>query len=75
MLCSGNIDLWYLDNKYYGNCQLTNKSDVYSYGVVLLEFLTSQKAIDSSRNHDDVNLVIHASLYAINGAIMQVVDQ
>jgi serine/threonine protein kinase len=64
-----------LDPEYYRNYQLTDKSDVYSYGVVLLELLTSQKAIDFSRDQDDVNLVIHVSQYANNGAIMQVVDQ
>jgi serine/threonine protein kinase len=67
--------LGYLDPEYYRNYQLTDKSDVYSYGVVLLELLTSQKAIDFSRDQDDVNLVIHVSQYASNGAIMQVVDQ
>nr|WIL59922.1 nodulation protein [Melilotus officinalis] len=67
--------LGYLDPEYYRNYQLTDKSDVYSYGVVLLELLTSQKAIDFSRDEDDVNLVIHVSQYASNGAIMQVVDQ
>ncbi|KAI5425680.1 wall-associated receptor kinase-like 20 [Lathyrus oleraceus] len=67
--------LGYLDPEYYRNYQLTDKSDVYSYGVVLLELLTSKKAIDFSRDQDDVNLVIHVSQYASNGAIMQVVDQ
>ncbi|XP_061352425.1 wall-associated receptor kinase-like 20 [Gastrolobium bilobum] len=67
--------LGYLDPEYYRNYQLTDKSDVYSYGVVLLELLTSQKAIDFSREQDDVNLAIHVSQHAINGTIMEVVDQ
>ncbi|KAJ9184385.1 hypothetical protein P3X46_004116 [Hevea brasiliensis] len=53
--------LGYVDPEYYRNYQLTDKSDVYSYGVVLLELLTSQKAIDFSRDQDDVNLVIYVS--------------
>ncbi|KAA8516634.1 hypothetical protein F0562_016860 [Nyssa sinensis] len=67
--------LGYLDPEYYRNYQLTDKSDVYSYGVVLLELLTSQKAIDFSRDQDDVNLVIYVSQRASNGLIMEVVDQ
>lgn len=67
--------LGYLDPEYYRNYQLTDKSDVYSYGVVLLELLTSQKAIDFSRDQDGVNLAIHVSQYASNGAIMEVVDE
>jgi serine/threonine protein kinase len=67
--------LGYLDPEYYRNYQLTDKSDVYSYGVVLLELLTSQKAIDFSRDQDDVNLAIYVSQAAKNGAIMEVVDQ
>ncbi|XP_050227707.1 wall-associated receptor kinase-like 20 [Mercurialis annua] len=65
--------LGYLDPEYYRNYQLTDKSDVYSYGVVLLELMTSQKAIDFSRNQDDVNLAIYASQKATN--IIEVVDQ
>lgn len=67
--------LGYLDPEYYRNYQLTDKSDVYSYGVVLLELLTSQKAIDFNRDEDDVNLAIHVNQHASNGTIMEVVDQ
>ncbi|KAF6134321.1 hypothetical protein GIB67_005713 [Kingdonia uniflora] len=48
----------YLDPEYFRNYQLTDKSDIYSYGVVLLELLTSQKAIDFQRDQDDVNLAV-----------------
>ncbi|KAK9291031.1 hypothetical protein L1049_009215 [Liquidambar formosana] len=67
--------LGYLDPEYYRNYQLTDKSDVYSYGVVLLELLTSQKAIDFSRDQDDVNLGIYVIQRANNGAVMEVVDR
>ncbi|XVE76069.1 hypothetical protein DITRI_Ditri12bG0143200 [Diplodiscus trichospermus] len=67
--------LGYMDPEYYRNYQLTDKSDVYSYGVVLLELLTSQRAIDFSRDQDDVNLAIYVIQRASNGAIMEVVDQ
>lgn len=67
--------LGYLDPEYYRNYQLTDKSDVYSYGVVLLELVTSQNAIDFSRNEDDVNLVVYVSQRANGGSIMEVVDR
>lgn len=67
--------LGYLDPEYYRNYQLTDKSDVYSYGIVLLELLTSQKAIDFSREQDDVNLALYVSQRASDGAVMRVVDE
>ncbi|KAI5081867.1 hypothetical protein GOP47_0001610 [Adiantum capillus-veneris] len=36
----------YLDPEYYLTQQLTEKSDVYSYGVVLLEMLTARQPIE-----------------------------
>ena len=66
--------LGYLDPEYYRNYQLTDKSDVYSYGVVLLELMTSQKAIDFSRDQDDVNLATYVIQRVNNGAGMEVVD-
>lgn len=66
--------LGYLDPEYYRNYQLTDKSDVYSYGVVMLELLTSQNAIDFSRDQDDVNLAIFVSQRARSGAVMEILD-
>ncbi|XP_042476572.1 wall-associated receptor kinase-like 20 [Macadamia integrifolia] len=66
--------LGYLDPEYYRNYQLTEKSDVYSYGVVLLELLTSQNAIDFSRDQDDVNLAMYVTDRANHGAVMEVID-
>ncbi|XP_058110153.1 wall-associated receptor kinase-like 20 [Magnolia sinica] len=67
--------LGYLDPEYYRNYQLTDKSDVYSYGVVLLELLTSQRAIDFSRHPDDVNLAVFVTQRAREGRVMDVVDR
>lgn len=49
----------------YGYCapdyamtgQLTFKSDIYSFGVVLLEIITGRKAIDETRSGTEQNLV------------------
>ncbi|XP_024537354.1 LOW QUALITY PROTEIN: serine/threonine-protein kinase-like protein ACR4 [Selaginella moellendorffii] len=39
----------YLDPEYGLSSKITAKSDVYSFGVVLLELLSGQKPVDSSR--------------------------
>lgn len=43
--------------EYSRNGNLTVKSDVYSYGVVLLELITGRRAVDTTRPNDEQNLV------------------
>ncbi|KAG5398275.1 hypothetical protein IGI04_020089 [Brassica rapa subsp. trilocularis] len=40
----------YVDPEYVVTQELTEKSDVYSYGVVLLEIITGRRAVDEGRN-------------------------
>ena len=47
----------YCAPEYAMTGQLTFKSDIYSFGVFLLEILTGRKAIDSKRPSKDQNLV------------------
>ncbi|KAG6541342.1 hypothetical protein Mapa_017284 [Marchantia paleacea] len=46
----------YFDPEYFLRQQLTTASDVYAYGVVLLQLVTGQVAIDH-RREDETNLV------------------
>ncbi|KAL0461026.1 UNVERIFIED_CONTAM: putative serine/threonine-protein kinase PBL26 [Sesamum latifolium] len=50
----------YCAPEYQRTGQLTVKSDVYSFGVVLLELITGKRAIDTTREHDEQNLVAWA---------------
>ncbi|QCD77572.1 interleukin-1 receptor-associated kinase 4 [Vigna unguiculata] len=43
--------------EYVRTGNLTLKSDVYSFGVVLLELITGRRAVDTTRSHDEQNLV------------------
>ena len=65
----------HLDPEYYLNYQLNDKSDMYSYGVVLPELLTSQKAIDLSCGEDDVNLAVFVNQKAKDRNLIELVDR
>ncbi|XP_057479612.1 LEAF RUST 10 DISEASE-RESISTANCE LOCUS RECEPTOR-LIKE PROTEIN KINASE-like 1.2 [Actinidia eriantha] len=48
--------LGYVDPEYYESYQLTDKSDVYNFGVVLIELISSKPAVDMTRNRHEINL-------------------
>ena len=49
----------YLDLKYLQSSQLTEKSDVYNFGVLLAELLTRKKALSFDRPEAKRNLAMH----------------
>ena len=49
----------YLDPEYFQSSQFTEKSDVYSFGVVLVELLTGEKAISSTRTQEIKSLATY----------------
>ncbi|KAI3454183.1 hypothetical protein Pfo_010846 [Paulownia fortunei] len=59
----------YIDPEYARTSRLTEKSDVYSYGIVLLELLTGWKAVD---NESNLHHLILAK--AANNSVMDTVD-
>ena len=46
----------YLDPEYFQTSQFTNKSDVYSFRVVLIEHLPGEKPVSSTRSIESRNL-------------------
>lgn len=51
----------YCAPEYAMSGKLTLKSDIYSFGVVLLEIITGRKAIDMTRKPGEQNLVVWVS--------------
>ncbi|KAJ9180670.1 hypothetical protein P3X46_008884 [Hevea brasiliensis] len=66
--------LGYLDPEYYLNFQLTDKSDVYSFVVMLLELLTSKKALDFNRLDEDVNLAVYGRKILKEERLLDAID-
>lgn len=64
----------YLDPQYHQNFHLSDKSDVYSLGVVLVEIITGLRAIDFSRPHNEVNLASLATDRIAKGRLEEIID-
>jgi len=64
----------YLDPEYYKRQRLTEKSDVYSYGVVLLEVLCGRQPLLRTAEKQQVSLVDWAKHRYEKGSLGEIVD-
>ncbi|XP_047162703.1 receptor-like protein kinase FERONIA [Vigna umbellata] len=64
----------YLDPEYYKRQRLTEKSDVYSYGVVLLEVLCGRQPLLRTVEKQQVSLVDWAKHRYEKGSLSEIVD-
>ncbi|PWA96514.1 Concanavalin A-like lectin/glucanase, subgroup [Artemisia annua] len=64
----------YLDPDYYATGKLTRKSDVYAFGVVLLEMLCRKRAVDKSLDQDQWNLARWAQESIKAGNLRRIID-
>ncbi|KAE9587803.1 hypothetical protein Lal_00022040 [Lupinus albus] len=65
----------YLDPEYYANQQLTEKSDLYSFGVVLLELISGRKPVSSDDYGPEMNIVHWARSLIRKGDVISIMDE
>ncbi|KAK9285498.1 hypothetical protein L1049_024692 [Liquidambar formosana] len=64
----------YLDPEYYSTQHLSAKSDVFSYGVVLLEIISGREPLNIHRPRNEWSLVEWAKPYIRESKIDEIVD-
>ncbi|KAG0469228.1 hypothetical protein HPP92_018556 [Vanilla planifolia] len=65
----------YLDPEYYTSQQLTEKSDIYSFGIILLELISGQEPISNERSGvNSRNIVAWATSHIEGGNIQAIID-
>jgi serine/threonine protein kinase len=64
----------YLDPEYLLTCQLTDKSDVYSFAVIILELLTRKKALSFEGPEEDRSLASYFCVAKKEGRFIQILD-
>ncbi|XP_047318639.1 LEAF RUST 10 DISEASE-RESISTANCE LOCUS RECEPTOR-LIKE PROTEIN KINASE-like 1.5 [Impatiens glandulifera] len=64
----------YLDPDYHRSFRLTEKSDIYSFGVILFELITGMKAVDQNREKREMALADMVVSRIQMGLLEQVVD-
>ncbi|KAL8252329.1 hypothetical protein R6Q59_036022 [Mikania micrantha] len=73
-LHTGTGTFGYLDPNYYATGKLTRKSDVYAFGVVLLEVLCRKRAVDKSLYEEQWGLVTWVQDSIKEGNLKNIID-
>ncbi|PIA24939.1 hypothetical protein AQUCO_14200010v1 [Aquilegia coerulea] len=64
----------YLAPEYFQHGKVSDKTDVYAFGVVLLELITGRKPIEARKCPEDENLVLWAKPLLEKGATKELLD-
>ncbi|XP_031118486.1 G-type lectin S-receptor-like serine/threonine-protein kinase SD2-5 [Ipomoea triloba] len=64
----------YLAPEWIKNCAISEKSDVYSYGMVLLEIIGGRKNYDSSQSSEKFNFPTYAFKKMEEGKLKDIID-
>ncbi|KAL3525518.1 hypothetical protein ACH5RR_013890 [Cinchona calisaya] len=64
----------YLAPEYFQHGKVSDKTDVYAFGVVLLELITGRKPIEAKRGPGEENLVVWAKPLLQQGSIEKLLD-
>ncbi|KAL0846180.1 LOW QUALITY PROTEIN: hypothetical protein Bca101_019426 [Brassica carinata] len=64
----------YLDPEYHQSNQYTEKSDVYSYGIVLAELITGEKPIFFNRSPENRTLVAYFNRAMNEKRLLEIID-
>lgn len=64
----------YLAPEYFQHGKVSDKTDIYAFGVVLLELITGRKPIESKRGAGEENLVLWAKPLLHQGSVEKILD-
>ncbi|KAF7132428.1 hypothetical protein RHSIM_Rhsim09G0061300 [Rhododendron simsii] len=64
----------YLDPDYFLTQRLTTKSDVYAFGVVMLEVLCGRPAVDTRLEEEQISLVFWVKQCIQEGSLYHIID-
>ncbi|GMP55456.1 hypothetical protein CsSME_00020268 [Camellia sinensis var. sinensis] len=64
----------YFDPVYFYTQRLTKKSDVYAFGVVLLEVLCGRPPVDTRLEEEEISLILWAQRHIRKGKVDRIID-